>query len=167
MTPNKRRSLALVLDLGTTGVKAFVFNKDKQIIGKAYQKLGKNRPQTGWVEQDPQEILRKSKQVLKKVITDTHLNLDQIIGLGITNQREAVVVWNSKNGRPVYPVIGWEDQRTKAECQRLQKAVGKKVREKTGLSILPYFSASKIHWILDQKKTAASSRYGNTCGKVA
>ncbi len=147
--PNKSRTgYVLVLDAGTTGVKAFVFDGNDRIIAKAYKGIGKQRPKSGWVEQDALEILRASKFVLKKAVRDSGIRRENIQALGITNQREATVLWDSKTGRPVYPVIGWEDTRTRAYCRSRTKTVEAFVRDTTGLPLDPYFSASKIRWIL-------------------
>ncbi len=137
-----------VLDVGTTGIKAFVFDGQCQVKAKAYKKIKKVRPRKGWVEQDPSEILRVSRFVLRRAIKDSNVEPKKILGIGITNQREATVVWNSKTGRPVYPVIGWEDDRTRAFCAKLKKKHGRFIRERTGLTADAYFSASKIRWIL-------------------
>ncbi|MBI4714316.1 hypothetical protein HY771_03995 [Candidatus Uhrbacteria bacterium] len=138
----------VVLDVGTTGIKAFVFDNQCQVKAKAYKKINKARPKKGWVEQDPLEILRVSRFVLRKAIKDSGVDPKKILGMGITNQREATVVWNRKTGKPVYPVIGWEDDRTRAFCNKLKKSHGDFVRERTGLPVDPYFSAGKIRWIL-------------------
>jgi glycerol kinase len=143
-----KNSYVLVLDVGTTGIKAFVFDDQCHVKAKAYKKISKTRPRKGWVEQDPREILRVSCFVLRCAIKDSCVDSKQILGMGITNQREATVVWNRKTGKPVYPVIGWEDDRTRAFCDKLKKSHGDFVRERTGLTVDPYFSASKIRWIL-------------------
>ena len=143
-----KNSYVLVLDVGTTGIKAFVFDEQNQVKAKAYKKISKNRPRKGWVEQDPREIIRVSRFVLRRAIKDLRVDPKQILGMGITNQREATVVWNRKTGKPVYPVIGWEDDRTRAFCDKLKKSHGRFIRERTGLTVDPYFSASKIRWIL-------------------
>ncbi|MBI2475403.1 hypothetical protein HYV69_03190 [Candidatus Uhrbacteria bacterium] len=149
---NQKRSLknfyVLVLDVGTTGIKAFVFDNKCQIKSRSYKKISKNRPKKGWVEQDPNEIFRVSRLVLRKAVKNAHVDPKKILGIGITNQREATVVWNRKTGKPVYPVIGWEDNRTSAFCAKLKKFHGRFIRERTGLKSDAYFSASKIRWIL-------------------
>lgn len=139
----------LVLDVGTTGVKAFVFNGNGTILSKAYSALGKTRPQKGWVEQDPYEILVSSMTVMRQAVQESRIPLERISGFGITNQREATVVWDKDTGSSVYPVIGWEDSRTKAFCTKIAKKESTQVRERTGLPIESYFSASKVRWILD------------------
>ena len=146
--PVQSKGFVCVLDVGTTGIKAFVFDEHLSVRAKAYQKIKKVSPKNGWVEQDPQEILRVSKQVLKRAVQDSGVKTRMIKAVGITNQREATMLWDQKTGKPVYPVIGWEDTRTRAHCVSLRKTFQDDVRKQTGLSIDPYFSASKIQWIL-------------------
>lgn len=144
-----RNGFVVVLDVGTTGVKAFIFNGSFQIVEKAYLPLQKKRPKRGWVEQDPHEILRSSRLVLKKAIAKSGIDPRTIKGMGITNQREATILWDKKTGRTVYPVIGWEDTRTRARSAVLRKKHFSEVAQKTGLLIDSYFSATKIRWILE------------------
>ncbi|MBI5370314.1 hypothetical protein HZA85_03955 [Candidatus Uhrbacteria bacterium] len=146
----RRKGHVLVLDAGTTGVKAFVFNAQGDILAKAYRPLKKSRPKNGWVEQDPLEILGCCRMVIQEAVQSSAVVVSSIRGMGITNQREATVVWNRQTGKPVYPMIGWEDQRTRTFCTILRKEHGKAIQEKTGLEVLPYFSASKLKWILER-----------------
>ncbi len=139
----------LVLDAGTTGIKAFVFDGGCRVLAKAYKKISKARLRLGWVEQDPREMVRVSKRVMREAVKQSGKSLEEIRGFGITNQREATVLWNRKTGKSVYPIIGWEDARTKLYCHEIEKKVGERVRELTGLRVDSYFSASKIRWILD------------------
>jgi len=150
----------LVLDAGTTGVKAFVFDGECKILAKAYKQISKTRPQTGWVEQDPREIVRASLAVMRQAVKKSGLEAKQIRGFGITNQREATIVWNKRTGKPIYPVIGWEDARTKALCRTIDKTDGKKIRELTGLPVDSYFSATKIRWMLDHVPTKQPLAFG-------
>lgn len=139
---------ALVLDVGTTGIKAFVFDEEERVVCKVYKAIEKSFPKKGWVEQDPQMLLSVSRTVLRRAVKESGVPLSQIVGLGITNQRETIVAWDTKTGRAAYPAVVWEDERTATECRRLQKKQGTSVREKTGLALLPYFSASKMAWLL-------------------
>lgn len=150
----------LVLDVGTSGIKAFVFDNQLRIKARAYKKIHKFRPRRGWVEQDPQEILHVSRFVLRKVIKDSDVDLKKICGLGITNQREATVVWNRKTSKPVYPIIGWEDDRTSMFCSKFKKTHGDSIRKMTGLMVDPYFSASKIRWILQNVSNKKDLAFG-------
>ncbi len=139
----------LVLDVGTTGIKALVFDQDATLIGKAYKRLNKFFPHAGWVEQNPREILSVSKKVLQQVVKETKIDVKDIRSFGMTNQRETVIVWDKQTGSPVYPAIVWEDRRTRSVCAKLKQSHEAIVRTKTGLGIEPYFSASKIHWVLE------------------
>lgn len=147
----------LVLDIGTTGVKAFVFDADLNPRARVYLPLEKSYPQKGWVEQNPSELVKTSQKALRQAVKQSGVSASSFVGLGITNQRETTILWNKKTGRPVYPAIVWEDLRTAKYCQILSKKFNKQVREKTGLTIDPYFSASKIHWILSHIPTAKKS----------
>lgn len=141
----------LVLDVGTTGIKAFVFRDDFSIKAKAYQKISKHVFGHGFVEQNPQEILAVSKQVLKEVVQASRTRLNHFVAFGLTNQRETVVAWDRVTGRPVYPAIVWEDRRTEKGVRGLKgtKGLERKIQEKTGLVLDSYFSASKIQWLLE------------------
>ncbi len=144
----------LVLDIGTTGVKALVFDDKFNIVSRIYKALEKSVTPEGWVEQDPQELIEASKEVLQKVIAESKIPAASFLGLGITNQRETTILWDKTTGKSIYPAIVWEDTRTKALCDELQKKYGKQVQEKTGLKIDTYFSATKINWILENVKEA-------------
>lgn len=145
-----RDGAVLVLDVGTTGIKAFVFDGSCRILAKAYREIGKARPRRGWVEQDPSELLRASKRVLREAVRKSGVPVASIRGFGLTNQREATVLWDRRTGKAAYPVIGWEDARTAAACRALRRQHGRLVLDRTGLPIDSYFSASKIRWALDR-----------------
>jgi len=147
------RGFVLVLDAGTTGIKAFVFDGKGRVRAKVYQRIAKHTPRRGWVEQDPMEILRVSRSLLRRAVRQARVRLREVRGVGITNQREATIVWEPETGKPVYPVIGWEDTRTRALCARLSRQAGDTVRRLTGLTIDSYFSATKLRWIFDHTHT--------------
>lgn len=149
----KQEKYFIVLDVGTSGIKALVFTSTLQVIGRAYKEIGKTLPQKGFVEQDPQELIAVSLSVLKEVVSNNNISPDDVAALGITNQRETTILWDKKTGKPVYPAIVWEDGRTEKECLDLKKHEPL-VRSLTGLTMLPYFSASKIAWILDNVENA-------------
>ena len=140
----------LAIDQGTTSSRAIVFDQDSQIVGVGQQEFQQYFPENGWVEHDPEEIWQSVLQVVGQALGSADLRADQIGAIGITNQRETTVVWDRVTGAPVYPAIVWQDRRTNALCQSL-KAAGHEalVREKTGLLLDPYFSATKVRWILD------------------
>ena len=136
----------IALDLGTTGNRALVFDGSGQILSSAYQEFTQSFPNPGWVEHDPIEILNTTISVLKEA-TST-ICIEDVIGIGITNQRETVVAWNTDTGQPIYPAIVWQCRRTTDICQKNQTHQHT-IKEKTGLFCDPYFSASKIQWLLD------------------
>ena len=140
----------LAIDPGTTSSRAMVFDEDSQIVGVGQEEFSQYFPEDGWVEHDPEEIWQSVLQVVDRALGNADLRADQIGAIGITNQRETTVVWDRVTGVPVYPAIVWQDRRTHALCQSL-KAAGHEpeVREKTGLLLDPYFSATKVRWILD------------------
>lgn len=142
----------MVLDVGTTGVKAILFDHKFKIQKRIYQSLSKVASSRGGrVEQDPEELLDVSVQSLKELIAGSRIDLRNC-GLGIANQRETTILWDKITGRPVYPAIVWEDARTRRYCRDISVRYGRLIRSKTGLDVLPYFSASKIRWILDNVK---------------
>ncbi|MGB1391363.1 MAG: glycerol kinase GlpK [Flavobacteriaceae bacterium] len=140
----------LSLDQGTTSSRAIVFDKQGSIISLAQKEFTQYFPQPGWVEHDPNEIWSTQVGVAAEAISKESLSANNIAAIGITNQRETLVVWDRKTGKPVYNAIVWQDKRTSDFCDEL-KAMGKSefIREKTGLVIDAYFSATKVTWILD------------------
>lgn len=142
------KNYAFVLDVGTTGVKAFVFDSTCNVIRRVYKPLRKSFPRKNWVEQDPFELLVSSRKALEEARQECGLSSGSLFGIGITNQRETTVLWDKTTGIPVSPAIVWEDTRMVAECRAWQDAFGDRVRKKTGLPIDSYFSAPKIWWIL-------------------
>lgn len=145
----------LSLDQGTSSSRAIVFDRAGEIKAVHQQEFRQIFPKPGWVEHDPFEIWSSQASVIAGAITSIGINGLDIAGIGITNQRETTIVWNRGTGEPVYNAIVWQDRRTAAYCDVL-KAEGRVdfVREKTGLIIDAYFSATKIKWILDNVKGA-------------
>ncbi|MFA6131667.1 MAG: FGGY family carbohydrate kinase [Patescibacteria group bacterium] len=142
----------LVLDVGTTGIKAFVFNAEFKIEARVNRPVKKRRLKKDWVEQDPLEILSAAKQVLKEAVRASRVKLNHFSGFGLTNQRETVIAWDRITGQPIYPAIVWEDKRTLKGVKALKGTKGfceGLISEKTGLRLDPYFSATKIQWILE------------------
>jgi len=140
----------LALDQGTTSCRAIAFNKRGEIESVAQKEFTQYFPKPGWVEHDPLEIWSKQAGVAAEATTKKGLNGKNIAAIGITNQRETVVVWDKTSGKPIYNAIVWQDKRTSSYCDQL-KADGeeKMIQEKTGLIIDAYFSATKVKWILD------------------
>lgn len=145
----------LALDQGTTSSRAVVFDKKGSIVSVAQKEFTQIFPKPGWVEHDATEIWSTQAGMAAEAVTKKGLDSTQIAAIGITNQRETAVVWNRKTGEPVYNAIVWQDKRTADFCDEL-KTAGKSalIREKTGLVIDSYFSATKVKWILDNVEGA-------------
>ncbi len=140
----------LALDQGTTSSRAILFDQKSRIVGKAQKEFTQIFPQAGWVEHDPMEILESQLSVAQAVLTRQQIHPSQIAAIGITNQRETTIVWDRRNGRPVYHAIVWQDRRTAGFCDELKaRGLEQTIRDKTGLVIDAYFSGTKIRWILD------------------
>ena len=140
----------LSFDQGTTSSRAIVFDRGGAVISTAQKEFQQIYPQPGWVEHDPAEIWASQISVASEAIVKAGLTLQKIITIGITNQRETTIVWDRKTGDPVYNAIVWQDRRTAAFCDQLKKdGATEKIKEKTGLIIDAYFSATKLKWILD------------------
>lgn len=147
--------LVLIIDAGTTNIKVFLIDEGLNILDEKVIKLKKNILQKGCVEQNPEEIFELVVTLLREIIKKNKNRLKQIIGLGITNQRETTICWDKKTTRTIYPAIVWEDKRTLKLCSVLSKKISaQKIKVKTGLNLTPYFSASKINWILKNVPTA-------------
>ena len=155
----------LSLDQGTTSSRAIVFDERGRIVAHSQQEFRQIYPAPGWVEHDPLDILDSQIASARNAVNAVGDRARNIAGVGITNQRETVVVWDRETGRPVYNAIVWQDRRTAQECKRLQdEGVEAMVRERTGLLVDPYFSASKISWIL---RNVPGARARAAQGKLA
>lgn len=139
----------LAIDQGTTSSRAIVFDRAGHAVALAQQTFSQYFPDDAWVEHDPEEIWRVTRHVCKQALSSLPPG-EQVVGIGITNQRETTLVWDRATGEPVYPAIVWQDRRTAAHCRRLAEE-GKEadIRARTGLLLDPYFSATKLTWILD------------------
>jgi glycerol kinase len=136
----------LALDQGTTGSTALVIHQDGTVLGRGYREFTQYFPQPGWVEHDPEEIVTVSIEAMAEALARAG---ERPIGLGITNQRETVVLWDRRSLRPVAPAIVWQDRRTTERCRELREGgIEKMLRERTGLVADPYFSATKLEWLL-------------------
>jgi glycerol kinase len=140
----------LALDQGTTSSRAILFDEQARIVAKSQREFQQHYPQAGWVEHDPVEILQTQREVMREAVRDAQIPLADLMGIGITNQRETTIVWDRQSGEPIHNAIVWQDRRTAEMCREL-KEVGAEslVRERTGLVIDPYFSGTKIAWIID------------------
>ena len=140
----------IALDEGTTSCRAVLYDKNAHSIGSKQQEFKQIYPKPGWMEHDADEIFKTQLMVLQNLLVDKEVRHDQIEAIGITNQRETVVIWDKTTGKPVYNAIVWQCRRTADYCEQLMKdGYIDKIREKTGLKIDAYFSGTKIKWILD------------------
>ncbi len=149
------KKFLVAIDQGTTSTRTILFDLKGNIKFKSQFEFKQYFPKNGWVEHNPNEIWKTALKSLKKVTQKAKKLKGKILSVGITNQRETTVLWNKKNGRPIYNAIVWQDRRTQQYCQNLKKNNYENIiRKKTGLFIDPYFSATKIRWILDNVKKA-------------
>ncbi|OIO99806.1 MAG: glycerol kinase [Bacteroidetes bacterium CG2_30_33_31] len=139
----------LTFDQGTSSSRSIIFDKKAKIVSMAQQENLQIYPSKNLVEQDPEEIFKSQIDTAKKAIFVAKIGAADIVGIGITNQRESIIIWDKATGNPIYNAIIWQDKRTRKYCKELRKAHSDVVRNKTGLFIDPYFSATKIRWILD------------------
>ena len=140
----------LALDQGTTSSRAIVFDETGAKLSQVQIPLPQVFPQAGWVEQDPQLMWRNQLACARQAILEAGLTSADIAALGITNQRETTIAWDRTTGEPIYNAIVWQDRRTSDVCDALARSgAAEQVRTKTGLPIDPYFSATKIAWLLD------------------
>ncbi|MCS6819674.1 MAG: glycerol kinase GlpK [Chitinophagales bacterium] len=150
-----RQQFILALDQGTTSSRSILFDKELNVVATAQKEFSQIFPQPGWVEHDAIEIWETQLQTIREVIKSARISMENIAAIGITNQRETTIVWEKKTGKPVCNAIVWQDRRTAAICESLKKSGSEKyIRENTGLLADPYFSASKLKWILDNVPNA-------------
>ena len=140
----------LAIDQGTTSSRAIVFNSNQKIIAVAQKEFGQIFPDSGWVEHDPEEIWESVVTICREAMDKAHIRAEQVAAIGITNQRETVVVWDRETGVPVYNAIVWQDRRTASMCETLKLAAKEKIfTRKTGLLLDPYFSGTKLRWLME------------------
>ena len=139
----------LSIDQGTTSSRAILFNREGSIIAVSQKEFEQIYPKPGWVEHDPLEIWSSQVSVVTEAIAKAGLNSIDIHAIGITNQRETTVVWDKETGLPLYNAIVWQDRRTSDYCDSIRTEYGDMIRQKTGLIIDSYFSATKVRWILE------------------
>ena len=155
----------LALDQGTTSSRALVFDESGSIVSLAQREFQQIFPQPGWVEHDPQEIWDSQVAVAKKALEDAGLSAGDVAAIGITNQRETTVVWDRATGLPVANAIVWQDRRTAGMCERLTREGREPAfRKKTGLVLDPYFSGTKLAWLLE---TVPEAREAAEAGRLA
>ena len=149
------KKFLVAIDQGTTSTRVILFDLAGNIKFTSQLEFNQYFPKNGWVEHNPNEIWLTTLKGLKKVIKKASLLKGKILSIGITNQRETTIIWNKKTGKAIYNAIVWQDRRTQEYCEKLKKKNYEKVfRKKTGLFIDPYFSATKIKWILENVKNA-------------
>src|SRR5579859_1129342 len=143
--------MILAIDQGTTGTTCLVFDEQAQPIGRAYREFHQHFPRPGWVEHDIDEIWDVSQQVAAQALLEAGITRPgELQAVGITNQRETVCVWDPHTGEPLHRAIVWQDRRTARRCTELREAGHEEaIRRKTGLVLDPYFSATKMQWLLD------------------
>src|SRR3989338_499886 len=144
------KDVIMSIDQGTTGTTVVLLDHDLNVLAKHNQEFPQHYPQPGWVEHDPEEIWQCTITTIRKALELAGVSGDRIAGIGITNQRETTIIWDRCTGQALYKAIVWQDRRTAPLCDKLKK-LGKEalIRRKTGLVLDPYFSGTKIRWILD------------------
>jgi len=154
--------LVLAIDQGTTSTRALLFDDSSAVVASAQRELTQHYPEPGWVEHDPEEIWQATLATAREALSRAG---SRVAGIGITNQRETAVVWDRSTGEPMHPAIVWQDRRTAEVCARLKnEGAEPMVAARTGLLLDPYFSATKIAWILDH---VPGARAGAERGELA
>lgn len=153
-----KQGYLLAIDQGTTSSRAIVYRaspKSMDVIGRGQHEFKQYFPSDGWVEHDPEQIWQTTLQACQDALEQANIKASELSGIGITNQRETTVIWDRKTGRPIHRAIVWQDRRTSSLCKKL-KADGleSKIQKKTGLLLDPYFSGTKVQWLLDHVKGA-------------
>ncbi|RUW92435.1 glycerol kinase GlpK [Mesorhizobium sp. M7A.F.Ca.US.010.02.1.1] len=145
----------LAIDQGTTSTRAILFDGEMKLAGSGQKEFAQHYPASGWVEHDPEDIWASVVSTVKAALKKAGRNASDVAAIGITNQRETVVIWDRATGRPIHNAIVWQDRRTAPLCQKLKKqGLEKTFTKKTGLLLDPYFSGTKIAWMLDKVKGA-------------
>src|SRR5579884_3453528 len=141
--------MILAIDQGTTGTKCLVFDHEAELVGSAYREFAQHFPHPGWVEHDAAEIWEVTHAVAGEALSDAGVRPGELVAVGITNQRETVCVWDPQTGEALHRAIVWQDRRTAGRCAELRdQGVEELIRARTGLVLDPYFSATKIEWLL-------------------
>jgi glycerol kinase len=151
----------LAIDQGTTGTSCLVFDAEGAVAGRAYSEFEQHFPRPGWVEHDAEEIWQVTRRVAAEAIAAAGIEGDELDAIGITNQRETVVAWDPATGEPVHRALVWQDRRTAERCEELrEQGVEAIVRERTGLVLDPYFTATKVEWLLRNVDGASGAVFG-------
>ncbi|MGJ7547770.1 glycerol kinase GlpK [Pseudomonas putida] len=155
MTDTQDKNYIIALDQGTTSSRAIIFDRDANVVGTSQREFAQHYPQAGWVEHDPMEIFATQSATMVEALAQAGISHAQVAALGITNQRETTVVWDKETGRPVYNAIVWQCRRSTEICAQLKRDGHEDyIREATGLVTDPYFSGTKLKWILDNVEGA-------------
>lgn len=153
--------MILAIDQGTTGSTALVFDDEGKIVGRGYTEFTQHFPKPGWVEHDAEEIWGATRSVATRALAGAGITGKDLDAIGITNQRETVVAWDPDTGRPIHHALVWQDRRGAERCDELRaEGVEALVRERTGLVLDPYFSATKIEWLLANVEGAGRAKFG-------
>ncbi len=140
----------LALDQGTTSSRAILFDQEANIISISQKEFRQIFPKPGWVEHDPKEIWETQQEVMDEAVSKAGVDYSQITSIGITNQRETIVAWDSETGEPLHNALVWQDTRTTDFCQSLKGTESENlIHQRTGLLIDSYFSGTKLRWILE------------------
>lgn len=149
------KNCILAIDQGTTSSRAIVFSPESDIIAVAQQEFAQHYPNDGWVEHDPEDIWNSTLSVCQQALKKANDKGAEVVAIGVTNQRETTLVWDRSTGKPIYNAIVWQDRRTAKQCQKLEdEGYLSEIQKRTGLLLDPYFSASKVSWILDNVEGA-------------
>lgn len=155
------RDLVMAIDQGTTGSRAFILNPDLEVLGKSYVEFPQHFPQPGWVEHEPEDIWRSIEQTIAGALRDAGVGAERVAAIGITNQRETVVAWNRRTGKPYHRAIVWQDRRTAEMCGVLrERGLEETFQQATGLLLDPYFSGTKIAWLMENVPDFAAAARG-------
>ena len=155
----------LAIDQGTTSSRALIFNEDMKIVASAQQEFEQHFPRSGWVEHEPSDIWQSTLATCREVMAKANVEPSQVNAIGITNQRETTLIWDRKTGQPIHRAIVWQDRRTADMCARLKNEGHESlVSSKTGLLLDPYFSGTKIAWLLDN---VSGAREAAVSGRLA
>ncbi len=160
-----KQKLILAIDQGTTSTRALVFNSQFKIVGRGQYEFAQHFPLDGWVEHDPDDIWQTTLNACRDAIKTSGASAQNIVSIGITNQRETTVVWDRTTGKAIYNAIVWQDRRTADYCQQLKdQGYEQSIQQQTGLLLDPYFSGTKLRWILDNVAGARSrAEQGELC----